>query len=171
MMRILKILFLIIFSVSIFAQNPRLSKDEFLKMYDKGKIKFDVMPLGKQLVQAQLMKISKISKADSDKIELSMLTAIEKELIQMFKATYSYFQPEMMNVRYIDDGVWRYSISFDFATTRKCILRVDKLNMECGNPICSSEETDPTKHSNVDYKGVVIDEKYCEKAYNIKIKK
>ena len=162
---------LLILSFSVMAENPRLSKDEFLKLYDKGKIKFDIMPLGKQLVQAQLMKISKISKADAGKIDLSMLTAIEKELVQMFKATYTYFNPEMLNVRYVDDGVWRYSVSFDFATTRKCILRIDKLNMACGNPICSTEDVNPEKHPNVDYQGVVIDDKYCEKAYNIKLKK
>ena len=163
------LLLLFIFSTA-YAENPKLSKDEFLKAYDKGKIRFEIMPLGKQLVQAQLMKISKMSQADAGKIDLSMLTSIENELIKMFKATYSYFNPEMLNVRYIDDGVWRYSVAFDYATSRKCILRVDKLNMECGNPICSYDDVNPEKHPNVDFGGTVIEDKYCEKIYNIKIK-
>lgn len=79
-----------------------------------------------------------------------------------------YFQPEMANVRYFQDSSWRYSVTFDFATTKKCTLRVEKLDASCGNPICSAN-VDPSKSPNVDINGTVIPDSYCEKVYGIKI--
>jgi hypothetical protein len=69
------------------------------------------------------------------------------------------------------DGYYKYSITFDFATTRKCTLRIDRIDPKCGNPICDYGTKDPRTSANVDIAGQIIPDSYCEKIYGIKIKK
>lgn len=161
------LLLTVMFSTSVFA-NKKLTKDEFLKLYDKGRIQFEIMPMMKQTIQAQLMQISKMTPGDSGKVDLAVLTGIEKEMIKEFQRQYKYFDPEMLNLRYVDDNGYRYSFFFEFNSTRMCKFRADKLDMSCGNPVCS-ENVDPAKSPNVDMAGTVIPDSYCEKAYRIKI--
>lgn len=157
-------------STSAFSQSSKITKDEFLNLYDKGKIQFEIMPLMKQIIQAQLMQISQMTMADASKVDMAILTGLEKEMIKEFTRQYKFFDPEMLNLRYVDDAGYRYSFFFEFNSSRKCKFRADKLDMSCGNPICSTN-VDPAKSPNVDMEGTVIPDSYCEKAYRIKIPK
>lgn len=162
---------LLLVSFNSGAASKKLSPDEFLKLIDRGKISFQVAPpYSRQVAIAVMMGIDPSIK-DVRQIPESMLHGMAKSIEKNYQETLSYFHPEMLNIRYVDDKPYRYSITFDFLTTRKCTLRVDKLDMSCGNPICDDEAKDPSSYPGVDLVGTVIDDKYCEQVYGIKIDK
>jgi hypothetical protein len=160
-------LIIIISSFNVLSAE-KISKDDFLKLYDKNKIKFEIMPLMKQIIQGQIMKISELSMDDVGKVDLATLSQIESKMLKEYERSYRFFKPEMLNVRYIDDSGYRYSFFFEFNSSRKCKFRADTLDMSCGNPVCSAD-TNPANNSNADMMGTIIPDSYCEKAYNIKI--
>lgn len=169
----MKLLFisLSLISFSCFAAN-KISSAEFIKKLDRGSIQFDIMPYARILVKSQLMGMMKTS--DPEKIiGESGIRQLEQEYVKGEQAKYRFFNPEMLNVRYIDDGEWRYMVTFDYASSRRCILRTEKLDSKCGNPVCGtpSSPEELAKHPNVDINGVVIADKYCEQIYNVKIPK
>lgn len=174
MKRIISILIILTFSFLAYGKVLKLSKNEFLKLYDNGKIQFDIMPT----IQNEInQKLNLINNSKGKQLPLEVLLQIEKEMIKDYEAQYSYFQKEMAYTRYIDDGPWRYFISFDYATTRKCTFRVSKINPECGNVLCFNDIKNKDfdkesfkKNPDIDHDGVIIDDKYCEKIYGIKIK-
>jgi hypothetical protein len=166
-MRKIILIFLInLVSITSYSAPHKLTAKEFTDLYDQGKISFEVMPIGRNLALALMMKIN--NETDRSKIPHPLLLQIEKELINDYKSKYIYFREDFFNVRYLDDGVWRYSVSFDFATDRKCKLRVERIDPKCGNPVCEGIE-DPSSHKNVDISGTVINDSYCEKIYGVKL--
>lgn len=159
-------------SFNLYASGDKLTKEFIMKKIDQNSIKFDITNGAREIAIATLMGISNIT----DPKELAVLgearlQKADQMIIEDFKQKYYFFDPEMLNLRSIRDGYYRYSITFDFSTTRSCVLRVDKIDMKCGNPICNYNEKDPRKVSNVDMVGQVIPDSYCEKIYGIKIKK
>jgi len=158
----------LLISINSFAGVNKISAEEFTSLYDKGKLTFEIMPIGRNLALAILMNINKST--DKGSIPNPLLIQIEKELVKDYQSKYIYFDPEFFNIRYIEDGPWRYSVSFDYATDKKCKLRVEKIDPKCGNPVCEAVEN-PQNHPNVDINGTVIEDKYCEKIYNVKLKK
>jgi hypothetical protein len=166
-MKILTLLILLI-SNNSFSQVHKVGKDEFLKKIDQNKITFSILPAAREIGIATLMKISQLETTES--IDEKSIKVIENAIIQDNVAKFAYFQPEMMNVRYFQDGPWRYSITFDFHTTRKCTFRVEKIDFTCGNPCCNPKLEDPRQCANADIEGKIIPDSYCEKIYGIKIK-
>lgn len=167
-MKILLILTTLLFSLTSQSQVLKLTKNEFLKKIDQGKIQFQIIPVAREIGIATLMKISELT--TPPELSETDIRKIEQAIIKDNAMKYSYFQAEMFNVRYMQDGPWRYSITFDFATTRQCTLRVEKVDFTCGNPCCSTTVTDPRLCTNADINGEKIPDSYCEKIYGIKIK-
>lgn len=167
MKKILLMLLFISLSFNLYSAPHKLNAKEFTEFYDQGKISFEIMPIGRNLALALMMKIN--NETDRSKIPHPLLLQIEKELINDYKSKYIYFNEEFFNIRYLDDGPWRYSVSFDFATDRKCKLRVERIDPKCGNPVCEGIE-DPSNHKNVDISGTIIEDKYCEQIYGVKLK-
>ena len=166
----IKYLVILMISFQVIAQD-RLSSKEFLKAYDKGKVNFEIFPFTRNLALGYLMSINK--NPDPSKYPNALLIEAEKALLKDYEARYKFFNKEMLNVRYLDYGEYRYYISFDFYSDRKCKLRVEKIDFDCGNPVCDTKKFESyeelSKHPNADPNGTVIDDKYCEKIYNIKI--
>ena len=159
---------LILLNMNIaYSKAYKLDKDEFLKAYDKGKVSFEIMPVTRYIVIATLMYINKTE--DSSQFPNELVLQMEDSLKKDWESKYRYYKPEFTNVRYLDYGEWRYYISFDYATTRKCTFRVEKIDPECGNPICGKTK-DPFSHPNADKDGQIIDDSYCEKIYGVKLK-
>lgn len=163
--------FIILFiSFQVMAQE-KLSSKEFLKAYDKGKVNFEIFPLARNLALGHLMSINQ--NPDPSKYPNAILIEAEKALLKDYEARYKFFNKEMLNVRYLDYNGYRYFISFDFYGDRKCKYRVEKIDFDCGNPVCNTKKFDSyeelSKHPNADPNGTIINDKYCEKIYNIKI--
>ena len=150
-----------------FAAADKLTAKDIMGKIDSGRISWDIEPSIKTLAIATLMKIGEIK--DPRNLSERLIAGTEQALVKQFQSQYVYFQPAMGNVRYIQDGSWRYSITFDFATSRRCTLRTEKIDHACGNPVCNSAVSDPSKHPNVDLLGTIIPDSYCEKIYNIKL--
>jgi hypothetical protein len=152
--------------------DDKLSKDFILRKIDGNRLNFDVENGAREIVVATIMGISEIQDPTLlNQIGEAKLLKAEQMLIDDFKQKYYFFDPQMLNVRYFRDGYYKYSITFDFATTRKCTLRIERIDPKCGNPICDYSIKDPRKSANVDINGQIIPDSYCEKIYSIKIKK
>lgn len=167
----MKKILLTIISLSIltnaFSASDKLTAKEIMAKIDSGRISWEIEPAVRTLAIATLMKIGEIK--EPRQLSEKLIAGTEQALIKQFQAQYIYFQPAMANVRYIQDGAWRYSVTFDFHTTRKCTFRAEKIDHSCGNPVCSSSVADPSQHKNVDINGTIIPDTYCEKIYSIKI--
>ena len=150
----------------------KISPEILLKRIDTGRLTMDINPVGRNLILAHLMKMGQTNDSEgiSKTLGSTKLLAMEAEQNKMFASLYYFFDPEMMNVRYYQEDNYRYYITFDFATTRKCTLRIEKIDPKCGNSICDESITDPRKSANVDINGKIIADSYCEKLYGIKIK-
>ena len=126
------------------------------------------MPITRYIVLATLMTINKTK--DTSQFPNGVVLKMEEALKADWASKYIHYNDEFTNVRYLDYGEWRYYITFDYATTRKCTFRVEKIDPNCGNPICEATE-DPFSHPNADKDGQIIDDNYCEKIYGVKLKK
>lgn len=165
-MKIITTILSLILSTTLYSADKMTAKDIMAKI-DSGKISWDIEPAVRTLAIATLMKIGKL---DSPRVlSEGLISGAEQALIKQFQSQYIYFQPAMANARYIQDGALRYSVTFDFHTTRRCTFRAEKIDHSCGNPVCNRDIADPTIHPNVDKLGTIIPDSYCEKIYNIKI--
>lgn len=162
-------LFVLIFLITLTAQaaTEKMTATAMMGKIDTGNISFEIEPAVRRLAIATLMKIGDIK--DPRQLSEKLVMGTEQSIVRQFQQQYIYFQPAMANVKYIQDTSWRYSITFDFMTTRKCTFRAERIDSACGNPVCSYSEEDISKHPNVDVKGTIIPDKYCEKIYSIKI--
>lgn len=170
-MKTLITLFLILTALSSFADD-KLSKDFILRKIDGNRLSFDIENGAREIVVANIMGISAVKDpALLSAIGEAKLQQAEQMIVDDFKQKFYFFDPQMLNVRVFRDGYYKYSITFDFATTRKCTLRIDRIDPKCGNPICDYSVKDPRTSGNVDMVGQIIPDSYCEKIYGIKIKK
>lgn len=170
----MKYLFIFLLTFNVFAKE-KISVDKFLKMIDNNEITFDIEPLGRSIAYIQLGSIYQLEN-DGKEMNLSdipekVISDIEAILIEDFKSKYVYFDPKFLNVRYIVDKPYKYSVVFDFYNTKKCSFRVDTIDPKCGNPICDKNLKSLDEAKNLDLKGTDIPDKYCEKLYNVNLKK
>lgn len=168
MKKIISLFFIIISINNAFSKVYKLDKDEFLKAYDRGKVNFEIMPIARYVVLGTLMHINKSK--DTTQFPNELVIQMEEQIKKDWETQFRYYKEEFTNVRYLDYGEWRYFVSFDYATTRKCTLRIEKIDPECGNPICSNTK-DPLSHPNADRDGQIIPDSYCEKIYGVKLDK
>jgi hypothetical protein len=147
--------------------GDKITAKDIMSKIDAGRISWEIEPAVRTLAIATLMKIGEIK--EPRQLSEKLIAGTEQALVKQFQAQYIYFQPAMANVRYIQDGAWRYSVTFDFHTTRKCTFRAEKIDHSCGNPICNPNVENPSQHQNIDKDGTIIPDSYCEKLYNLKI--
>lgn len=172
-MRFVLLGILFIFTNTSFAE--KLSKSEVLKLIDKGRMSFEIRNMAKEEVVGRLMCMNGIEDKNLlYKMGSAKLQQMEKVIIQSYQMLYKYFDPEMLNVRYLDYSGHRYFVIFDFARTRKCKLYIEELDPNCMDISCNrceSREQVLKRADRESKEGYLIDEKYCEKVYNIKFKK
>lgn len=153
----------------------KLSKSEVLKLMDKGRMSFEIKNMAKEEVVGRLMCMNGIEdKSLLYKMGSAKLQQMEKVIVQSYQMLYKYFDPEMLNVRYLDYSGYRYFIIFDFAKTRQCKLYIEELDPNCMDISCNrceSREKVLKRAERESKEGFVISDQYCEKVYNIKLKK
>jgi hypothetical protein len=78
---------------------------------------------------------------------------------EMYKAKYPNFQSAYLFVPTVRTNKYCYSVVYEWPL-HKCVFRIDTVSKDPKKPI---------KREDVDIEGTVVDKKYCEMAYGIKI--
>ena len=142
-----------------------LTKDEFLSQMDKNNITFKHMDVLNQTAKATVMTVFKIR--DEKRVPNKMVLKYEDIFRKNMQREHSEYNDDLMMIRYVDYAGKRYMISYDFATTKKCTLRISKLDSKCGNVVCGGDPKRMNEHPNVDYMGTEVPMKYCKKIYKM----
>ena len=162
-----KLLLLLSISLSVMsADRYKLSPKEFLSKVDSNKITFKTMDTLNLMAKATLVNIFKFK--SHKQVPVRMMVQYENIYRKNYQRQFTNYKDDYMHLRYIDSTGYRYSIAYDFATSKKCTLRISKIDSNCGNIICNPSVENAKDHPNVDYKGTSIDMKYCKKLYDMR---
>ena len=135
------VLISLLFSSLAFAKDYKLSKNEFLKKLDEGRVSLDKTPLN------------------------NIPEQIFPQLIQKMKQQYPDFQREMWYVAYIDSNNYRYFVFYEWYN-RGCIFGIQETKKYGKNNADNWMQAAKEMQS---YSA--IDKKYCEQALGITLKK
>jgi len=136
-----KILFLLIFSISAFAKDYKLSKDEFLERFDKGTLSLERAP---------------VLAASPDLIE---------RFIGSQKKEFPGFKEEMFYAGYVKSNAYTYILFYEWYN-RGCIFGITEPK---AFERASSDEARGSLAMEEYNNYLPIDKKYCEKLLGIKL--
>ena len=172
------ILGLLIISNSVFASKV-MTREEFLDEVDKDKVSFELdTPIRNEILSKIVSIINiknlerirdrKVFMEEVRKVPSDQVRKMEVMQIAEYKLMYPYFKNVFAYTRFYEENSHRYELFFDYKKTNKCMLRVNKIDPSCNQPICKTSRSFKDIKG-VDFTGKPINKRYCEKIYKVSL--